>query len=381
MTVAKVCLENFKCFEALEVPCARLTALTGYNAAGKSTVLQALLLLAQGLRMAPHGSLLPLNGDFVALGSGGDVVRYDSSEQEIRLGVSTREETITWQLSSVKELAVRGLLRVGQVEYVKEGNASRWSAKLLPVDLAGAPVVVGLRDMICLGAGRGRERETYPVPRMPSENTGDVGVEGEHGAYWYLECADDEVEEPRRHPLDDRETVRSQIDAWLNELFPGARANADRLAADSPVQLTFSTSRTSPWSKPANVGFGLSYAFPLLVAVLTARTGSVVIVDSAEAHLHPRAQSAVGRLLAQMANAGLQIFVESHSDHLLNGIRLAVRQGLLAPEDVAIHFFGTGDRVGNVSTLSMDRNGTVSDWPDGFFDQTERDLAALSGWV
>ena len=132
---------------------------------------------------------------------------------------------------------------------------------------------------------------------------------------------------------------------------------------------------------PANVGYGLGYAFPMLVAMLTAEPDSVVVIDSAEAHLHPRAQSAVGRFLGQMAGAGLQLFVETHSDHLLNGMRLAVRDGLLRPTDVALHFFGVGASLGQITSLDIDNNGAVSDWPEGFFDQAERDLATLSGWT
>ena len=81
-----------------------------------------------------------------------------------------------------------------------------------------------------------------------------------------------------------------------------------------------------------------------------------------------------------MAGAGLQIFVETHSDHLLSGIRLAVKDGLLQPDDVALHFVGQGGVPGQVTTLAVDKNGAVSDWPEGFFDQAENDLAMLSGW-
>ena len=81
-----------------------------------------------------------------------------------------------------------------------------------------------------------------------------------------------------------------------------------------------------------------------------------------------------------MAGAGLQIFVETHSDHILNGIRLAVRDGLVQPNDVALHFVGQGGVIGQVTTLGVDRNGAVSDWPVGFFDQAENDLATLSDW-
>ena len=119
----------------------------------------------------------------------------------------------------------------------------------------------------------------------------------------------------------------------------------------------------------------------MLVTMLTAELGSVVVIDSAEAHLHPRAQSAVGRFLGQMAGAGRQILVETHSDHLLNGIRLAVRDSLVKPHDVAVHFFDAGDATGQVTSLTIDDNGAIGDWPEGFFDQAERDLAILSGWA
>ena len=223
----------------------------------------------------------------------------------------------------------------------------------------------------------------FHVPHSTSARTfaGDVGVNGEFSAFWYLECADEEVIQARRHPEDDRETVRSQVDAWMGELFPGARVNADRLAVDAPIRLAFSLSKTSPWSQPANVGFGLSDAFPMIVSLLTSRTGSIVMVDSAEAHLHPRAQSCVGRLLSRMAASGLQIILETHSDHLLNGVRLAVRDGVIEPDDVMVHFFGTGGDAGSITTVSMERAGAISDWPEGFFDQTERDLSALAGWT
>ena len=113
----------------------------------------------------------------------------------------------------------------------------------------------------------------------------------------------------------------------------------------------------------------------------TRMTAPAPVVQLVEQAGKPGAvQSVVGRLLGRMAGAGLQIFVETHSDHLLNGVRLAVRDGLLNPEDAALHFFGPGGDVGRVMTVAIDRTGAISDWPEGFFDQAERDLAVLSGW-
>ena len=381
MTISQITLRNFKCFKELDLPCAPLTLLTGHNAGGKSTALQALLLLAQGMREAPNSNLLPLNGKLVELGTGGEVVRRSSSFQRISLGVSNSNAQASWSFEVERELSARGLMRLASVHYVNKDHVVPVEASLLlPSELSDSDLVGTLRNATFISAGREMQNDAYPIPRSSTHVRGDVGRSGEYAPYWYIEFADDEVEPMRRHPEDDRETVRAQTDAWLNELFPGARSNAERLTVDAPVRLSFSLGRTSPWSKPANVGYGLSYAFPMIVAMLTADAGTTVVIDSAEAHLHPRAQSAVGRLLAQMAGSGVQVLVESHSDHLLNGVRLAVRDGLLDPGGAAIHFFDGLGESPSVMTLALDANGAIGDWPEGFFDQSERDLATLSGW-
>ena len=385
MTLQAIHLRNFKCYEALDLPCAALTVLTGYNAAGKSTALQALLLLTQALQTAASEKELPLNGDVVSLGSEGDVLRHGATVPSFSLGVRTADERIRWTFGSPKLRSGRGLVPLRAVEY--QGAGEQIPAQLQdperiwPVSGVNmSQLAAALRNTAYISAARAIPLDSFPVPRTASRLSGDVGAAGEFAPYWYLEYADEDVELGRRHPRDAASTVRAQVDAWLGELFPEARASADRLSPDAPIRLSFSLSRTSPWARPANVGFGLSYAFPMLVALLTREKGSILVVDSAEAHLHPRAQSAVGRLLGQMAGAGLQIFVETHSDHLLSGIRLAVREGLVPPDDVALHFVGQDGVAGQVTTLAMDRSGAVSDWPEGFFDQAENDLAILSGW-
>lgn len=384
MTLKAIELRNFKCYEALDLPCAALTVLTGYNAAGKSTALQALLLLAQALQTAANGKELPLNGDLVSLGSEGDVLRHGATEPSFSLGVRAADEQIRWTFGSQKVRSGRGLVPLRALEYVRgpDGVARRRKPERIWPAPGGAKsaLAAALRSTAYVGAARAVPLDSFPVPRTASRLGSDVGAAGEFAPYWYFEYADEDVDPARRHPQDASTTVRAQVDAWLNELFPGARASTDRLSADAPIRLAFSLGKTRQWARPANVGFGLSYAFPMLVALLTRASGSIFVVDSAEAHLHPRAQSAVGRLLGQMAGAGLQIFVETHSDHLLSGIRLAVRDGLLPPDDVALHFVGQDGVAGQVTTLAVDKNGAVSDWPVGFFDQAENDLAILSGW-
>jgi predicted ATPase len=118
---------------------------------------------------------------------------------------------------------------------------------------------------------------------------------------------------------------------------------------------------------------------------LLAKPGQVLIIDSPEAHLHPLGQSRIGRFLAQMAATGVQIILETHSDHVLNGIRLAVRDSLIKPDQVMIHFFNRASEIQSVDfprvvSPAIDTQGNLSEWPDGFFDQSDKDLARLAGW-
>lgn len=382
MTLRTLDVAGFKCLENLCLGLEPLTLLTGFNAAGKSTALQALLLITQGLRQAPNTGLLSLNGPLVCLGTAGEVMARGDNSDGIQFGVEGDTGKFTWAFSPSREHGAHNLdlIEVG-------GKTAEEPLFINPIqentkDDKRGLLLDAVRDIIFLSASRMGQAETFPSPQDPLSVRGDVGVCGEFAPWWYTHCADDEVDENRRHPADERTTLRGQLDAYLSDLFDGATANATALERTSLSRLDLRTDRTSDWCRPANVGYGLSYAFPLLVAILAARQDQVIIVDSPEAHLHPRAQSAIGRILARFAAAGLQILVETHSDHVLSGVRLGILEGLIDPAEVAVHFFGRLQEEKGicVTTPSIDRNGSLDSWPEGFFDQAEQDLGKLAGW-
>ena len=71
------------------------------------------------------------------------------------------------------------------------------------------------------------------------------------------------------------------------------------------------------------------------------------------------------------------MFVETHSDHFMDGVRIAVRDGLIAPADAAIHYFERDGGHTVVSSPEIDADGRLSHWPGGFFDQHDENLARL----
>jgi predicted ATPase len=128
------------------------------------------------------------------------------------------------------------------------------------------------------------------------------------------------------------------------------------------------------------MGFGVTYALPVVTAALLAPSDSLLLVENPEAHLHPSGQSAVGAFLARVASDGVQVILETHSDHVINGIRRAISADYVLPaSDVAIHFF-RADEGDNPSVVKIDvqPRGDLSEWPEGFFDQMDADLAALA---
>jgi len=383
-------VRSFKCFQDLDLPLNKLTLLTGFNAAGKSTVLQTILLLAQTLRTDSRTGRLRLNGPLVRLGSPGEVVNQKQGGTNLTLGVETETVDVRWSFrvdddEDRRSLNVESIL-IRTPETSKSLKRAGDLLELLPrapeAEPAGA-LVDSLAQTVFVSAVRQTDTEVYPVPDDPKPVNANVGSFGEYAAWWLHQVDDLDIEAARclqgsRSPR----TLRGQVNAWAGEFFPGAEVNAQPIPDTGLMRLQLRTSRTDNWRRPSNIGYGLTYAFPVLVAGLCAAPGQLLIVDSPEAHLHPRGQSRMGCFLAQAATGG-QILIETHSDHVLNGVRLAVRDGLIAPSDVSIYFFdcnAADQTASQVVRLLVDKNGNLDHWPTGFFDQSEKDLANLAGW-
>ena len=371
-------LRNLKCFEQLDIRLAPLTLLTGFNAAGKSTTLQALLLLAQTLRTHSRSGELQLNGPLVSLGTPGEVLNENHSSEPLGLGLAFSEHRLDWTFSLEDDHA-RRYLKAKQLTTEAQG------ATQLPVGMFPPALndllerrCKGIEEVIYVGANRETSGEVFPSPRMPLA-PGDPGCTGQFAPWQFYQYADDDIDQLRCMPHSPPGTVRKALNTWLGELFPGAEANATTLPGTDLMKLEFRTTSTGEWHRPSNVGFGLSYAFPMLVAGLCSRAGQTIVIDSPEAHLHPLGQSVTGQFAAHVASAGQQLIVETHSDHFLNGVRIAVKNGVLDPSDLANYFFMKPPNT-QVTELAVDKNGNLNAWPSGFFDQAEQDLAVLAGW-
>lgn len=380
-------IHNFKCFEALSLPLSPLTLLTGFNAAGKSTALQSILLLSQAIQSGGYTKELPLNGALVHLGTPGEIL--NSGDGSIAFLIENEFASVEWALQSedrTKGIAMQitNIITKGS-NGVKELNPDKVFELLLPKDIENEiyNLVKQLKDVIFLSATRIGTTDVFPSPEEVFQLNADVGIQGEFAPWWFQQFMDQDIDDARCNISDDAKTLRRQFNAWASNIFPGVQANVQSIDKTNLLRLELRIG-DNDWRRPSNIGYGLTYVFPIIVAGLLAKPNQILIIDSPEAHLHPMGQSMMGRFLAQVAAAGVQVIVETHSDHVLNGVRLAVLDKIMTPDNVAIHFFKNSTKENQkeqVISLSVDINGNLNEWPNGFFDQSENDMAKLAGWI
>ena len=168
----------------------------------------------------------------------------------------------------------------------------------------------------------------------------------------------------------------------MRKFFPGTSIEVNPVDRTNLVTLGIRNSDSTDFHRPQNVGYGLTYVLPIITACLGTPTGNLIMVENPEAHLHPAGQSDIGEFLALTAKSGTQVILETHSDHVLNGIRKALKKERLKPNDVAIHFFLPRDeeeKMPQVISPSINQDGDLDQWPTGFFDQFDKDLDFLIG--
>ncbi|MEU0519195.1 DUF3696 domain-containing protein [Streptosporangium sp. NPDC006007] len=362
---------NFKAFADARIPLGGFTLLSGLNSAGKSTVLQALALLRQsqvaGLLDDGTGSGFLLNGELVELGTGRDVLHENH--------IDTGGEGPQIILSVVED----GIVHTWTAAYGQEND-------LLHLDSGTTHHSAGMfgPDFQYLKADRLAPSVSYPRSHEMAIRRGFLGCRGEHAVNFLRHRQDERLTSPQLHHPDARSTsLLDQTDAWMREICPGVNLQAATIEGTDLVRLGYRIGvaglPTALSHRPTNVGFGLSYVLPIVLACLSAVPGSLILLENPEAHLHPRGQTMMATLAAAAVASGAQLIVESHSDHVLNGLRLAVKHGTLTDSAVKLLYFQRQRNGVEILNPTLGPDGMISDWPPGFFDEWEHSLDQLLG--
>ncbi len=369
----KLTIKNYKCFKSLELTLNDLTVLTGCNGNGKSSVVQTMLLMRSAIeKCSPlaetgydlsrfHNAEIGINNMYCQYpGESAKLLNGDGDESTIQVSYSSDEAKTILDFEVSEE--------------------SPLSLKASCVH-TGSPHPFSMPEFYYLNAERlgPRVQGTTCAQDFPN-----VGCQGEYTAQILGDSAIKYgfTVDSRKMPIEaDGSRFEHKVNAWLDFILPGASivnptSDVGHLSASFDVSNRFLPSSSV---LPTNTGFGISYLLPIIVTGLLAGEKRVIIVENPEAHLHPSAQSKTGIFLATMAGAGVKVIVETHSDHVINGIQIACIGNRNLEGRVGIKFFShkNGDTQPSVTNININTTGELSEWPEGFFDQSRIDYMEI----
>ena len=352
----RLTLSNFKAYiKPVTVNFSDITLNVGMNSVGKSTVVQALLLMRQA-----YDELKKLEG-----AAKKDVRVLLNGPYDLQLGdfnhITTGAESFSFDLDGTK-FAFRENEDKYSVSFAGEENA-------LPNGVLFSP------HFYYINAERLGPRNYQDI--QGGDESSLCGYHGEHTFEVINQNSQAAVQERRRFSAE-MPFFSKQLELWMDYIVPGIifHANDDVVSRTATLRIRQTTLDTD-WGSPHNYGFGISYLLPIIVTGLLAEPGSVFVVENPEAHLHPSGQSRIGKFLAQVAFSGVTVLVETHSEHVVNGARLQSLEMHTAPERICINNFSLAEDGPYVERLTLSESMDILSWPDGFFDQQVKDLAEL----
>lgn len=385
----KLYIKNFKCFKNNEINLNQLTILAGANGFGKSSVIQALLLMRHTIEKfstwteedvkagnwTEEDEHIALNGAYdLALGTSSAIINQELQASEINFKITddnnTEKLSIAFTTDSFEDqlwLALKKIIR----------NPDN----LTPLTN---------REFYYLNAERVGPRV---IQELKQTNFLHVGTKGELTA----QVIDHErgrlkVDPERCFPESKDINLYAQVNFWLDEILPGIKVSAhvNLESLTSRLLIENSLTRNNP-VLATNIGFGISYLLPIIVSGLIAKKGSYLIIENPEAHLHPRAQSKIGLFLSMIAKAGVKVVIETHSDHVINGVQIYIAQNPDFCNNATINFFTLDEEKESetrpqekrevetvIRPITLNPKAELSDWPKGFFDQAQSDYFLLS---
>lgn len=371
--LTQITLERFKCFNRLYMPLKPLTLIAGTNGAGKSSIIQGLLLLRQSCKDKDYDwkKKVVINGGLVDLEDAGKLLYInaegDSSDIVLRIENDDTDE-IAFNISPKQEKTTASCSVEGDLDKAK----NEWS--------------LFSDDFVYLYADREQPRSKYI---MTSETRLDsrLGNRSASNAAFLLASEVNNNKDIRipnlKHESAMDSTVLRNVSAWISYIMGGnVSLTAKETEKDKEARLEYSIFNNSGVEQqlsPLNMPFGHSYVLPIILAVLTAPSGSMILVENPESHLHPGAQLRMGEFLSIAAACGIQIIIETHSDHLMNGIRLSCRKRIISPEIIEMDLIGldTDGYTHIRRPIQLNPDGTVKNLVPGFFDEWEKALTSL----
>ena len=362
-------IENFKSLRSVGLPLSQLNLYFGMNGMGKSSVLQALMLIRQSFweNGGKNLDVLHSNGSLLKLGTAKDIFCQSAITDKMRIYLKYSDQ-IVYDCKFQYDDYASDVDFLNRIE--SEGAVGDYSETLFTGGFS------------YLGAEHVGPQRQYSTENWKQNRLNYFGSKGEYVVPFLAEQGETyRVPDSLCHDAGKTNKLKDQVSAWVSEMSPGIRISAELEPFLEKARLLFGYEGerlTSDAFSPVNVGFGIPYVIPLVVVLLTCRKDHLVLIENPESHLHPKGQTMMARLIALAAENGSQILCESHSDHIINGIRVAIKKKYITPDKTQIAYFNkNSDQDTEVTLINVDQNGNLSEYPEGLLDEWGNLMAEL----
>ncbi len=346
--IKNITLSNFKSLKDAKLDFGQFNLLCGTNASGKSSLIQAILLMAQN--NVPDCEIV-LNGELVSLGEFREIRNFDTSV-EVPVSIS-----ITDSLGKVSSMSFN------QIEVVNKD--------------INYPIIN--KQLYYLGANRMGNADVFE--RASVKNV--FGMLGEYAISFLQEKKEKNMPD---HLIYDKaeETAHvfvDEVNYWMKKIT-GSTLKVEDIERTNKLVLSYSNNKNYQ-VRTSNTGSGLSYVVSIIilglgVGYLTKDIDErpIIIIENPEIHLHPKAQSVLTEFLSWLSNY-MQIIIETHSDHVFNGFRKMIKNEKLSPENVNLFFFSLENNETLIKKIEISRSGKLLTVEKDLFDQFQLDLSEL----
>jgi predicted ATPase len=374
--IRKIELNNFKSHKHTQLDFSNLTVLCGANAVGKSSALQILLLLRESFFNKKPFDYLDLKSNPVYIGTAKDALYQFSENNVLSFNIVTDIQNMTFAFE-VND----------PVKTFIPKSAHRFDTAKLDVEpLFG-------KNCQFISAARSGPQQSYEKDDAVVDVDNQISVhegKAEYFVHFLQRKKDMEVYESLCLPTTQFTDLFSQVIAWGKEISSGVNVivqDIGNLGYELKYKFNTAGNDTTYDFKAINVGFGLSYVMPVIVAILSAPKDSILFIENPEAHLHPNGQAKLTELICLAAQTGIQIILETHSDHIINGILVQCKnfeetaKGI-EKEKVSIYHFDRDEesRCTRATKVNVEKGGRIRYAPKGFFDQFTIDRKRLMGF-
>lgn len=351
--IKKLKIKDLKSISNIDMEMKNLNLLLGTNSSGKSTIIQSILLASQSINKGSG----PLNGNLVSIGEFREARNFITNAKEIKIDLEIGSGS--YNISFVEDIDSDNGDAIVNIE-----STSEKVKEFLTID----------KGIQYLSASRIGHKDTY------DKNFSTIYKFGLQGEYTldYFEKNKGNLLDPELIKDSSSNTLESQVNYWLKYIVNTSIVTEDIRETDK-VKAKFESS-SGRQVRTKNIGSGLSYLISIIIMCLSMKKGATLIIENPEIHLHPKAQSKLTELFVFTANNERQLILETHSDHIFNGLRVAIVQDKIDKSNMNISFLRLDDEGCSEShSIDIGKRGRINNYIEDLFDQFDIDLDRILG--